>query len=146
MQSQMYTPQTTIPSIAPPTYGHPPPQQQVFTPIQQQMYQPGPQQVYPTQPTFQHSEPKLPPYQIPRTNTSVSRFKNIRCFHCQKLGHGYTVCRSASEADKERILYRLSQQPKRGMHSQNSAFPRQTETENHLNLNAAIPDPQQSPQ
>jgi hypothetical protein len=41
MQSQMYPPHTTIPSIDPPTYGHPPPEQQVFTPIQQQMYQPG---------------------------------------------------------------------------------------------------------
>jgi hypothetical protein len=123
----MYPPQTTIPSIVPPIYGHPPSQQQVFTPIPQQMYQPGQQQVYPPQPTFNNSQPILPPYQIPRNKTSVSRFKNIRCYHCQKLGHGYTVCRSANEADKERIR----QQPKRGTNSKISAYTRQTETENN---------------
>jgi hypothetical protein len=38
MQSQMFQPQTTFPSIVPPTYGHQQLQQQVFAPIQQQMY------------------------------------------------------------------------------------------------------------
>ena len=69
MPSQMYPPQMRFPSIVAPTYGHQPPHQQVFAPIQQQMYQPGQQRVYPPQPTFQHSQPILPPYQIPRTKT-----------------------------------------------------------------------------
>jgi hypothetical protein len=72
----------------------------------------------------------------------LNRFKNLKCFHCQKPGHGYYFCRTANEQDKLQI--RNKRMNYKGERKPLQTTPAPQPESDHLNLQAATYHPQKS--